>query len=199
MKHVERLQRVLGSSRELVRDDLHHQADAGHLDHLSALLLDLRYARAGALGELGELEQRLVQLFQGVPTLGRHQSLQAAVRDLRPVLQTIDLCLRVRQVDLLRLVLAFDVLQEPAEQGLDDVLHRVDEHILLGSLSKALAVCLVHQLRVQGAPDHHSADELSLVERVARAAKGLSIEGQPIVLVLAIRKDAESIAEQQDA
>ena len=53
-----------------MRDDLHHQPDAGHVDHLPALLFDLGNALTRFHRKIGEFKQRLLQFLERLSALG---------------------------------------------------------------------------------------------------------------------------------
>ena len=179
-------------------DHFDHEANTCHLDHLSAFLFDFRDALARARRELGELEKSLLELLYRVVALGRCKSLELTDGVFGSVLELGNLCLRVGQIHFLMFVLPFDIFHEFAEHILHGVPQDFQEHILLRSLAQPFTVRLIQQLRVRDPRNIYPPNKLGFVESVARSTQSPAVKFKPVVLILAVGKNTEAIAEQQD-
>src|SRR5690606_20907637 len=129
----------------------------------------------------------------------RRHALELSNGRLRSVLQPSDLSLGVGKVDLLMLVLAFDLTHELAEHVLHGVPQDLQQDVLLRGLAEYLAVGLLEQLRICRARDVHTSYELRLIQGVARSAQRAPIQLQPVVLIFAIRKNTELVAKEENS
>src|SRR5213082_3107676 len=77
------------------------------------------------------------------------------------------------------------------------MLQQCHECVFFWTVMKSFAVCLVCELRVRVTRYVNLTDDLFSIDLVSAGGKRLSVEVKPIVIWLAIRMYAETIAEQE--